>query len=190
MSFEIKSFEHDSFAFGDNRCAALDSGDGSPKACLDQLVAVTEDLSALFDSHPDIDAEEPWFGWAFVAADGTVTHEAELYPAAASQPELRPAIATYVERVIAWFVDSGGEPGFYVNEEEEAGSRAVEALVAADPATYLPLYLKFLEAIDLEHTCEQHSVVRRLADQLSDEQRQMIRDTLGRLSGGEYFPSF
>jgi hypothetical protein len=186
----MKLYQHEAFAFGENRCVTLKPANDSPRAAIEALLSASENLPDLFESHPDIEADEPWFGWAFELPDGSVRHEFETYETAAADPELRPLIASYVTAVIEFFRATDGEPGFYVNEEEEAGSKAVEALVCADATEYLPLYLSFLKAIDLEHTCEQHSVVHRLAEVLSDSDLQSIREALSKLSGGEYFPEF
>ena len=180
---------HESFPFDDNPCLLLTPEGDDPRACLEALLRASEDLPALFAAHPDIDEDEPWFGWAFELAARTLV-EAELFPRVAAERELRPLIETYVKRVIELFRETGGEPGFYVNEETEAGSKAIESLVIADPPTYLPLYHRYLEAVDLEHTVEQHSVVRRIAVRLTGDQRSELKTKLGELSGGESFPDF
>ncbi len=180
---------HPGFAFENNPCLLLSAAEPTPCACLEALLSATDDLGALIREHPDIDEDEPWFGWAFQLPGRTLL-EAELFPRTAAEEDLRPLIATYVRRVIDLFRETGGEPGLYVNEELEAGSKAIESLVIANPPEYLPLYLEYLEAIDLEHTVEQHSVVMRIRVRLNDDQCNEIKQTLGRLSGGENFPDF
>ena len=185
----LVTLTHPSFAFEENPCLVLVPKDDTPRACLEELVRASEDLPGLFSAHADIDEEEPWFGWAFQLSARTLV-EAELFPRSAAEEELRPLLETYANRVIDYFRQTGGEPGFYVNEEMEAGSKAIESLVIADPATYLPLYIRFLKVIDLEHTVEQHSVVRRIVVRLSEEQRALLKETIAGLSGGESFSSF
>ena len=160
--------------------------DTSPRGCVEALLEATRDLAALFAAHPDIDEDEPWFGWAFQRGD-EMASEASVFTEAVAEPDCRPLLDTYVQRVIAFFKETDAEPGFYVHEEKEAASDALRLLVAAEPDAYFERYLEFLQAVDLEHTVAQHGNVTFLAGKLSDEQRERLREVLAATSGGHHF---
>lgn len=185
----LQKFEFNENPWPDIPYLVLTPSDDSYGSCMTALWQVTEDLPKLFDEHPDIDAEEPWFGFAFKRGN-QVESEYQVLQEAAKDAALRPQIETFVRRVIALFRETQAEPGFYVHEEKEAASDAIYFLVEAEPATYFERYLEYLEVIDLEHTVAQHDNVSLLAKKLSDEQLAKLRTTLEGLNGGEYFGEF
>ncbi len=176
----LAEVNHACFPKALGHCLILAPADDSPRACLDELLRVTEDLDGLFASHPEIDEARPRFGWAF-QLPVRVLVESEFFPRAAAEAELRPLIETYVRRII----DRAGKggPTFNVDEKTEAGSKAIESLVMADPDKYLPLYYSFLEIVDFEKTVEQHNVVQRIATMLPDAERALFQEALVRLRG-------
>ena len=155
------------------------------KACLEELLKITENLSELFENHPDIDEDEPWFGWAFERGSG-IQGEIAFTESAAKDPELRPMLETYVQRVINYLKETEGEPAFYVHEEKEAGSDAILNLVKVDKDRYFPLFIEYLHAVDLEHTVAQSDNVHILKDILSEAQISELKEALDSISGGEY----
>jgi len=189
QELELRKLSFDEHPWPDIPHLILKPTDTSARGCIAALLEATQDLEQLFATHPGIDEEEPWFGWAF-ERDGATISEAALLDEAVADPGLRPLIDTYVERVIAHFVATDAEPGFYVHEEKEAGSDAICKLVLAEPHTYFDRYLQFLKAVDLEHTVAQHDNVRMMSKVLSDEQRARLRSLLADTTGGEYFGDF
>ena len=185
---EMATVTHVSFVDQECPCLVLVPCEDTPKACLDALVDASADLTSLFAAHSQIDETKPQFGWAWRLAARLLV-EADLFPRVAAEDELRPLIETYVRQVID-FANRPGTVGFYVDGEIEAGSKAVESLVIANPDQYLPLYMDYLEAIDLERTVEQHRVVKRITVRLSKEQDRLLLNKLSELPGGEQFPRF
>jgi len=157
------------------------------RACLESLIDVTTNLQELFNTHPAIDVEEPWFGWAFKRLSG-LQSEMSLFDRAAKDSTLHPLIELYVQRVIENFQDTDGEPGFYVHEEKEAGSDAILALMRVNFDKYCETYIEYLKAVDLEHTVAQSDNIRILSAILPEQKLKQLRDLLGTLSGGEYMP--
>lgn len=172
----LREIADDRLPFGEARCLVV-SG-------LDELLAISGRFADFIDERPDIDADEPWFGFVF-AIDGELLLELDFYPRVIGDPASRDKIERYVRDVIAFNRAHHGEPTLYVNEELEAGSHAVEALLGADLDRYLPLYLEYLAAIDLDHTVEQHDLARRLGERVDDAQRQRLTEALEGLSSGE-----
>ncbi len=187
---EMTTVTHVSFAHQKCPCLVLVPCEDTPRACLEALVEMSQDLPGLFAVHSQIDETKPQFGWAWKLAARLLV-EADLFPRVAAEDELRSLVETYVRHVI----DFANRPvtdslGFYVDGEIEAGSKAVESLVIANPDRYLPLYMDYLEAIDLERTIEQHRVVKRITVRLSKEQDRLLLDKLSGLPGGQRFPIF
>lgn len=182
MSAELRTIADDRLPFGEATCAVIAAA--SRAEALDGLLAISSRYPDFIDEHPDIDADEPWFGFAFEVG-GELLLEPDLYAAVIDDPASRDKIERFVRDVIAFNQAGGGEPALYVNEELEAGSHAVEALLGADLDRYLALYLEYLSAIDLDHTVEQHSVAARLGERLDDAQRERLVAHLETLSSGE-----
>jgi len=154
-------------------------------SCLEALLEITENLGELFENHPDIDEDEPWFGWAFERASG-LQGEIAFMESVVKTPDLRSKLEVYVKRVINYFKETDAYPGFYVHEEKEAASDAILNLVKADKDKYFPLFLEYLKAVDLEHTVAQSDNVHIIKDMLSEAQVIELVEVLESTSGGEY----
>ena len=172
-----QSFEHEPWPVP---CIVITAND--PKAALELLVKNTEDLRALFEANPNIDDEEPWFGWAFKIGD-VIISEWELMQTAAGDPALHSLIAQYVGHVRDYFRATGGEPAFCVHEEKEAGSDAALELMLADPKSHLDLYVSYLQEMDFDHTVALSDHVAVLKEGLEPQQWKFVRKALESISG-------
>lgn len=157
------------------------------KSCLLSLLKLTEDLHHLFNIHPLIDEDEPWFGWAFERSFG-LQSELSLIHSIGQNTELCSMLDIYVQRVIKYFQDTDAEPGFYVHEEKEAGSDAIFHLVCVDSNKYFDRFVEYLRAVDLEHTVAQSDNIFLLKERLNEAQLKELRDVIASLNGGIYLP--
>lgn len=165
----------------------LEPQSASPSSCIAALLDVTEDLSKFISQHPGLDDDEPWFGWAF-ETDGKLVSEQSVFENAVKDGSLREKVRVYVERVIDFSVaNRDNDIGFYVHEEKEAGSDAIMGLVKAEPGVYFPLYLRYLGALDLEHTVAQHGNVVELWKVINPQQRADLAAFLSSTNGGQNF---
>ena len=185
---EMKAVAFEELPWPDIPHLIIQPNEDTDKSCLISLLNLTEDLHHLFKSHPSIDEDEPWFGWAFERSTG-LQSELSLIVSAVQNAELCSMLDIYVQRVIKYFRDTNAEPGFYVHEELEAGSDAIFHLVRADSKKYFPRFIEYLRAVDLEHTVAQSDNIQVLKKELSEAQLTELRDLIGTLKGGQYIPN-
>lgn len=119
--------------------------------------------------HQAFEGSDPWFGFG-VKHRGKVFDEQQTL-AKVKDARVAATLEAFVEALIAFNRRHRSllEGGLATHEELETGTFAVEWLVRHRLA-WLPLYLRFLKTLDLEHTVEQVNLVLRLARQYRPEQ--------------------
>lgn len=149
----------------------------APQSALDQVVQITADIKGNVHNHPDYSNGDGWFGFRFDldgAEDGL--DERGFFSMCVERTELRPAVEKVVRQIVK-FNKQGYEP-VYVHEEQEAGGLAMEALLRTEDPKYLPLFLDYLNSIDIDHTVHLFELMDDVREWFSDDQLADITEHL------------
>ncbi len=102
---------------------------------------------------------DEWFGFG-VELHGSAIGEQSVFEHAPNDQALEKAIVGFVEVLIAY--NHTAEEALATHEEMDTGTYALRWLLLAD-LRHMPLYLRYLDSIDLDHSVSQLDVVFALA---------------------------
>ncbi|RHX81264.1 hypothetical protein DLM76_04355 [Leptospira yasudae] len=136
---------------------------------VDAWTEILKNAENLVLSNPIFEESDPWFGFG-VSVEGRVLSERDLFSEIESlDPVLETSLVRYMDTLIRYNQDKTNGEGLPTHEELETGTFTILRLLQKN-LSYLPLYLRYLGSLDLEHTVAQLDVLFSLAKQYSSSQ--------------------
>ncbi|TGN01135.1 hypothetical protein [Leptospira yasudae] len=136
---------------------------------VDAWTEILKNAENLVLSNPIFEESDPWFGFG-VSVEGRVLSERDLFSEIESlDPVLETSLVRYMDTLIRYNQDKTDGEGLPTHEELETGTFTILRLLQKN-LSYLPLYLRYLGSLDLEHTVAQLDVLFSLAKQYSSSQ--------------------
>ncbi len=110
-----------------------------------------KNAEALVLSDPIFKDSDPWFGFG-ISLQGKILDEKDLFSQIDSlDPDLETSLVRYLDTLIHYNQDQTNGEGLATHEELETGTFTMLRLLQKN-LSYLPLYLRYLGSLDLEHT--------------------------------------
>lgn len=157
----------------------LESDPNETAAVLRELLTITQDIKGNVYEHPDY--QDPDENLCFIVnEEAEELNELKVFKACVADNQLRPGVQRYVEQIVKFNDERDGEP-VYTHEEQEAGGLAMEALLATKDKAYLPLFLKYLESIDIDHTVHLYALMPKVRKAYREDQLAAISKHLDEL---------
>ncbi|TGL80152.1 hypothetical protein [Leptospira yasudae] len=136
---------------------------------VDAWTEILKNAENLVLSNPIFEESDPWFGFG-VSVQGRVLSERDLFSEIESlDPVLETSLVRYMDALIRYNQEETNGEGLPTHEELETGTFTILRLLQKN-LSYLPLYLRYLGSLDLEHTVAQLDVLFSLAKQYSSSQ--------------------
>ncbi|AXR67799.1 hypothetical protein [Leptospira mayottensis] len=177
IKFSIKTVEMDEeVGFTGNLVLIPVEDLTSPTLCkaVDTWTEILKHAEDLVLSDPIFEESDPWFGFG-VSLKGKIFYEKDLFSELESlDPVLETSLVRYMETLIRYNLEETEGEGLATHEELETGTFTILRLLQKNLA-YLPLYLRYLASLDLDHTVAQLDVLFSLAKQYSSSQLEPLK---------------
>ncbi|MCG6169485.1 hypothetical protein [Leptospira sanjuanensis] len=152
---------------------------------VDAWTEILKNAENLVLSNPIFEESDPWFGFG-VSVGGRVLSEQDLFSEIESlDPVFETSLVRYMEALIRYNQEKTNGEGLPTHEELETGTFTILRLLQKNLG-YLPLYMRYLSSLDLDHTVSQLDVLFSLAKQYSSSQLEPLR----KFSETNYFQQF
>ncbi|EKR28578.1 hypothetical protein LEP1GSC087_4329 [Leptospira interrogans serovar Bataviae str. L1111] len=142
---------------------------------IDTWTEILKNTEELVLSDPIFKDSDPWFGFG-ISLQGKILNEKDLFSQIDSlDPDLETSFVRYLDTLIHYNQDQMDGEGLATHEELETGTFTMLRLLQKN-LSYLPLYLRYLGSLDLEHTVAQLDVLFSLKKQYSSEQLKPLKE--------------
>lgn len=137
----------------------------SVRDAVDSWTRILKNADDLVFSDPIFEDSDPWFGFGVTMEDRILDEEALFSKIPNSDFLIETSVSEYIEALIH-FNEENNDEGLATHEELETGTYAVLWLLKKN-LKYLPLYIRYLNSLDLDHTVAQLDVLFQLAKRYS-----------------------
>ncbi|AOP35571.1 hypothetical protein A0128_18025 [Leptospira tipperaryensis] len=166
--FSIRIVEMDPEAGFTGHLVLVPLKDLTPFSISEAVVTWTRILKNAEDfvfSDPIFEDSDPWFGFGVTIEDRVLDEQGLFSQILGSDSLIETSVSEYIEALIQ-FNEENDDEGLATHEELETGTYAILWLLQRS-LKYLPLYIRYLNSLDLDHTVAQLDVLFQLAKQYS-----------------------
>ncbi|MBM9500834.1 hypothetical protein JWG44_11300 [Leptospira sp. 201903071] len=146
----------------------------SIRNAIDTWTRILKNAEDLVLSDPIFEDSDPWFGFGVRIDDHTFDEQALFSEIPASDSLIEISVSEYLETLIE-FNEENNDEGLSTHEELETGTYAMLWLLQKN-LKYLPLYIRYLNSLDLDHTVAQLDVLFQLARQYSPVELEPLKE--------------